>query len=125
MIPSDLLLTLRSASSHVEEVISRINLDVNEAWDNLIATKAFQAHYANKSRGPEVIYAVGDRVMLSTFYRHQEYRKKGDKCAAKFFPRWDRPYTIINSNPHSSTYRFFLDALATMCSRSGTTITAG
>ena len=70
IIPLDLPPTLRSASSHVEEVISCINLDVNEAQDNLIAIKAFQAHYANKSHGLEVIYAVGDHVMLSTFHRH-------------------------------------------------------
>ena len=109
MIPSDLPPTLCSASSHVEEVISWINLDVNKAWDNLITTKAFQVHYANKSRGPEVGYAVGDRVMLSTFHWHQEYRKKGDKCVAKFFPHWDGPYTIINSNLNSSTYTLDMD----------------
>ena len=71
MIPSDLPPTLHSASSHVEEVISWINLDVNEVQDNLIAAKVFQAHYANKSRGPEVVYAVRDRVMLSTFHRRR------------------------------------------------------
>ena len=109
MIPSDLPPTLCSVSSRVEEVISWINLDVSEARDNLIAAKAFQAHYANKSRCPEVVYAVGDCVMLSTFHRRREYRKKGDKRATKFFPRWDGPYTIINSNPNSSTYTLDMD----------------
>ena len=47
--------------------------------------------------------------MLSTFLRWREYQKKGDKCAAKFFPWWDRPYTVINANPKLSTYPLNMD----------------
>ena len=109
MIPLDLPPTLCSASFHVEEVISQINLDVNKAWDNLIAAKAFQAHYANKSRGLEVLYAVGDHVMLSPFHQRREYCKKGNKHATKFFPQWDGPYMVITLNPGSSTYTLDMD----------------
>ena len=47
--------------------------------------------------------------MLSTFHQHQEYCKKGDKRAAKFFPQWDGPYTVITLNPGSSTYTLNMD----------------
>ena len=86
IIPSDLLPTLHSVNSHVEEVISHVNLDISEAWDNLIPAKAFQAHYVNKSCGLKVVYTVGDCFMLSTFHQCKEYCKKGDKHATKFFP---------------------------------------
>ena len=69
--------------------------------DNLFTAKVSQAHQANRHRGPEI---VGDRVMLSTFHRHQEYRKKEDERAAKFFPRWDGPYTVVEARPQTSNY---------------------
>ena len=102
IIPSDLPLTLCSLSSHVKEVISHVNLDISEAWDSLIIANAFQAHYVNMACGVEVVYAVGDRVMLSTFHWCKEYCKKGNKCATKFFLQWDGPYTL-NVNLGSST----------------------
>ena len=109
IVPSDLPPTLHSVSSRVEEVILRINLDFSKAWDNLIMVKAFQAHYANKCCGLKVIYAVRDHVLLATFHQQKEYCKKGDKCAAKFFPQWDGPYMVINTNPGSSTYTLDMD----------------
>ena len=42
--------------------------------------------------------------MLSTFHRRQDYKHKGDDRAAKFFPRWDGPYTIVKSHLESSSY---------------------
>jgi hypothetical protein len=47
--------------------------------DNLIQAKTQQAFYANRSRGPEEVYNVGDKVMLSTFNRRHKYKKKGEK----------------------------------------------
>ena len=32
------------------------------------------------------------------------YKKKGEKRAAKFFPRWDGPYRITAANPAASSY---------------------
>ena len=84
-------------------------MDVNEVQDNLIAAKAFQAHYANTTRSREVEYKVGDRIMLSTFHQWREYQKKGEKRAAKFFPQWDGPYTVVDANPKSSTYTLDMD----------------
>jgi hypothetical protein len=45
-------------------IISQIEGDVAEAKDALLGAKVLQAFYANKSRGPEDAYAVGDKVML-------------------------------------------------------------
>ena len=68
IVPSTFPPILHSTSSQVEALISHITIDVNEVQDNLIAAKAFQAHYANTSRGCEVQYNVGDCIMLSTFH---------------------------------------------------------
>jgi len=47
--------------------------DVCEAKDNLLAAKISQAEFANKHRSEENIYAVGNKVMLSTVHRCHEY----------------------------------------------------
>jgi len=60
------------------EVIQRINEDVEEAKDNMLQAKTYQAFYANQHRGPERKYAVGDKVMLSTLHCRQQYKKKGE-----------------------------------------------
>jgi hypothetical protein len=50
-------------------LIERIALDVSEAQDNLLMAKITQSEFANKHRLDEVVYAVGDKVMLSTKHR--------------------------------------------------------
>jgi hypothetical protein len=47
---------------------------------------------------------VGDKVMLSTLHRQNEYKKKGEKHVAKFFPRFDRPYVVIDTHHETSNY---------------------
>jgi hypothetical protein len=42
--------------------------------------------------------------MLSTLHRHQEFKKKGEKRAAKFFLRYDGPYNIIDVHAVTSNY---------------------
>ena len=42
--------------------------------------------------------------MLSTLHRRQEYKKKGEKRAAKFFPRYDGPYNITDVHTETSNY---------------------
>ena len=104
IVPTQLPDTIRSAASTAESVITRVNTDVKEAQDNLFKAKLFQEHYANANRGSEFVYKVGDDVMLSTFNRRREYRLKGEKRSAKFFPRWDGPYKVIKAHPESSSY---------------------
>jgi hypothetical protein len=88
----------------VQQIISQIAIDVEEAKDNLLQAKIFQAHYANQHYEKEHKYAVGNNVMLSTLHRHNKYKKKGGKCIAKFFPHYDGPYLVIDVHPEASTY---------------------
>jgi hypothetical protein len=42
--------------------------------------------------------------MLATLHRRQEYKYRGEKCVAKFFPRFDGPYTVTNAFLKTSSY---------------------
>jgi hypothetical protein len=75
-----------------------------EAQDSLLAAKVSQAMQVNKHCAPKLLLNVGDKVMLSTKYRHCEYMQKGDKRVAKFMPRYDGPYNILESHPETSIY---------------------
>jgi hypothetical protein len=86
------------------EVISKMQDDLAEAKDNLLQAKIFQTHYTNQNRSPDIPFKIGDKVMLSTLHRHQEFKKKGEKRAAKFFPRYDGPYDVINVHTETSNY---------------------
>ena len=87
-----------------KNLITQLESDVNEAKDNLLQAKIFQSHYANQNRSPEIPFHIGDRVMLSILHRHQEFKKKGEKRAAKFFPHYDGPYNIIDIHAATSNY---------------------
>jgi len=90
--------------SNALEVLQRLETDVMEAQDNLIAAKTDQAHQANKSRRAEHEYKIGDQVKLSTTNRRREFMQKKDGRVAKFMPRFDGPYTIIDLHPETSNY---------------------
>jgi len=85
-------------------VIDQIATDVDKAKDALLHAKVTQAHFANADRGREVVYAIGDLVMLSTLHRRNEYKKKGEKCVAKFFPHFDGPFKVTKTHPETSSY---------------------
>jgi hypothetical protein len=78
--------------------------DVAEAKDNLLQAKVFQTHYANLNRSPEFPFTIGDKVMLSPLHCRQEFKKKGEKWAANFFPRYDGLYNIIDVHTGTSNY---------------------
>jgi hypothetical protein len=86
------------------DIIHLVDLDVAEARDNLIRAKTVQAFHANQHRGKEDIFKAGDKVMLATLHRQQEYKHHGEKRVAKFFPRYDGPYTITKAFPETSSY---------------------
>jgi hypothetical protein len=105
IVPSSLPPLDENAATEAAKILfSRISSDVNEAKDNLLQAKISQAFHANQLRGPEPTYQIGDCVMLATLHRHQEYKSHHDKRVAKFFPRFDGPYTITKTHPETSNY---------------------
>ena len=104
IVPTSLPMELHSAALYVSSIIKYVAEDVTDAQDNLHQSALYQAATAKASHGPEVIYNMGNKVMLSTFHRWWQYKQKGDGHTAKFFPRWDGPYEIIKSHPESSSY---------------------
>ena len=42
--------------------------------------------------------------MLLTLHHCQQYKKKGGKQAAKFFPHYDGPYDVVDSHAETSNY---------------------
>jgi hypothetical protein len=94
--------------TRAKAIIERIDADVAEARDNLTLAKIGQVNAANQHHGKEEVFEVGDRVMLSTLHRRQEYKSKHAKRVAKFFPCFDGPYTIMKARPEFSAYTLSL-----------------
>jgi hypothetical protein len=89
-------------------MIAQIKSDVKEAKDTLLGAKILQAFFANKTRGHEDPYLVGDCMMLATLHRHHEY-KAGDRSrVAKIFPCWDGPFLVTKAFPETSSYSLHL-----------------
>jgi hypothetical protein len=85
------------------EIIENLQTDVADARDNLILAKISQSHFSNPSRADTPKYNIGDKVMLSTLNRRKEYKRKNQKRAAKFMPRFDGPYLIVDVHNQAST----------------------
>jgi len=49
-------------------IISQIKADVMDAKDALLGVKILHTFYANRGCGHEDIYAIGDKVMLTTLH---------------------------------------------------------
>jgi hypothetical protein len=93
--------TTELVSAH--QIVEQLHLDVAEAKDNLHNAKINQAFFANKHRNPAPTYTIGSLVMLSTLNRRREYKNGEDSRVAKFMPRYDGPYVVINTNENAST----------------------
>ncbi|GBE82212.1 hypothetical protein SCP_0405950 [Sparassis crispa] len=104
LVPDHLELPSNHADFDTLQLISQLQSDVDEAKDNMLQAKIHQTHFANLSCGPEIKYHVGEKVMLLTLHRRREYKHKGEKCTAKFFPHFDGPYVITNAHPETSNY---------------------
>jgi hypothetical protein len=96
--------TLIDTDPDAHALIDRLEADVLEARDALLAAKVTQATAANQHRADEPKFSVGDRVLLATKNRRREYLQKGKRRVAKFMPRFDGPYTITDMHPETSTY---------------------
>ncbi|TFY53536.1 hypothetical protein EVJ58_g9399 [Rhodofomes roseus] len=95
---------LDDAQAAALAAVEALTHDIAEAKDCLTTAKVNQAAAANAHRGAEIQYKVGDLVMLSTANRRREFKRKGQRRAAKFFPRYDGPYPVKEAHPETSTY---------------------
>lgn len=95
--------------------LEQLETDLLDAKDSLVCAKISQAHQANKSRSPDPVFAVGDRVMLATAHRRRDYIRARDGRVAKFMPRFDGPYEILKAFPDSSLYTLRLPENSKLC----------
>lgn len=79
-----------------------------DAHDAIIESRVFQTHQANKRRGPEPKIAIGSKVYLSTKNLNLP---KGR--ATKLLPKFVGPYTVLETNPSTSTYKLDLPSQLT------------
>jgi hypothetical protein len=104
-------------TSAAAAIISSIQDCVLAAQDALLGAKVSQAHQANRHRSPDQEYQVGDKVLLSTAKRRRDYMQKRDGRVAKFMPRWDGPYEIIEAFPEASDYKLRMPNSSRLCTR--------
>jgi hypothetical protein len=91
-------------AARARALVTQLEQDVMEAQDNLLAAKSAQASNVNRHRSTNLVFQEGDRVMLATKHRRREYIQKGDNRVAKFMPRYDGPYVVLEAHPQFSTY---------------------
>jgi hypothetical protein len=94
---------LTTEDTTARDVIESIQNDVAEARDNLTISKISQAFQANKKRSTDHLYKIGDYVMLSTLNRRKQYKSTDEHRVAKFMPRFDGPFLVVDVHPEAST----------------------
>jgi hypothetical protein len=105
IVPPLIQLPPNPSNDHVgaREIIEALQTDVADARDNLILAKITQSHFANSKRSNHPSFKIGDKIMLSTLNRRKDYKHKNKHRAAKFMPRFDGPYEIIDVHNEAST----------------------
>ncbi|KAK0184510.1 hypothetical protein F5146DRAFT_902438, partial [Armillaria mellea] len=73
LMPPLAAITPPEISVDAKTFMQHLELDVKEATDSLITAKITQSHFANHHCAPDIVFKIGDRVMLSTKNRRQEY----------------------------------------------------
>lgn len=96
------------ATQTARALLEKIDNNVKGAQDTLLGAKISQAHHVNSDRQADPEYKVGDRVMLATARRRRDYMRAKDGRVAKFMPRFDGPYNVLEAHPDTSTYRLLL-----------------
>ena len=104
IVPQSLPVDLQTAGDAATMIIDRLTNDVAQARDNLLLMKVAQAFHASTTRLLDPMYKKNNLVMLSMINQRHKYKKKGDKCSAKFFPRSDGPFRITDMHPEASMY---------------------
>ena len=107
VVPPLVLSNVASTATTMEEecarqVIKFIENIRMEAQDNLLQAKISQTAQANKSRSLTFPFAIGGCIRLSTLNRRHEYKASGEKHMAKFMPRFNGPYTIVDIDEEHS-----------------------
>jgi hypothetical protein len=79
IIPPIVLLAQNATNEQItaHKIIMHVNLDVQEAQDNLLAAKVHQAYHTNEHQALEDVYEVGDLVILITENCCHNYKHKG------------------------------------------------
>lgn len=85
-------------------LIEHLETAAMDTQDNLLTAKITQAHATNKHCAPDPGFTVGDRVLLATKNRRRNYMQKHDGQVAKFIPRYDGPYTVVETHLELSVY---------------------
>jgi hypothetical protein len=84
-------------------LIDHMHQSLQATKDNLMVAKITQAFKHNKSwRAKEFPYVVGDSVLLSILHHRQNYMRNG-MSMAKFLPRFNGPYIVVNTHEDAST----------------------
>jgi len=68
-------------SDRTSELIERLKWDVEDAKDHLLEAKCLQAFYANRDCGPEDVFQIGDKVMLSMLHRRRKFTANDPSCS--------------------------------------------
>ena len=89
--------------NNARAVMEEISTNIADTRDNLLLAKITQSFHSNSSRGSTVSYKVGDKVMLSTLNRRQDYKSNDGRHVAKFMPRYDGPYLVVDTHEDAST----------------------
>src|SRR6266404_3293192 len=92
-----------SPEPHAQTIINMMQPMEMEASDNLLTAKISQASHANTTRAAHFPFKCSDRVLLSTAHRRRTHNGATTSRAAKFFPRFNGPYTITHTNEKHST----------------------
>ncbi|OJA16296.1 hypothetical protein AZE42_09402 [Rhizopogon vesiculosus] len=102
LLPLTQVLTTDDCAAHM--FLKCLHLDLLDTHDNLLASRIAQASSVNKSQSDKPHLAVDDLILLSTKHHRWDYMRKCDSRVAKFMPRFDGPYHIIEAHPETSTY---------------------
>lgn len=110
--PKRILAVLDPTSPNFDanQFLADIQIDELKARECLLLAKIDQIRSHNRHRRADPTFQIGDCVLLKTKHRKNEYKQKGEKRAAKFFPHYAGPYTVTDVHPQFSAYTLDLPA---------------
>jgi hypothetical protein len=97
------------------QFLERMARDVGTACDNLLEAKILQAEQSNKHRTPDLTYAVGDKLLLSTKNLSSDASGVPFPTTKKLRPKYIGPFTVTNVDLAHSTVTLDLPAARNKC----------